>query len=57
MDVILKVYWGGKYIGTPISEIQDPAWLRWCVKNMKCLNHRYRQAMKDQIEKIVYQSA
>lgn len=57
MNAELKVYWGSKYIGTPISEVQDAAWLRWCIKNLTWLNANYRAEIKNQLERIIYQSA
>ncbi|WP_128545111.1 hypothetical protein [Larkinella soli] len=52
----LKIYWG-KYTGRRIGEVQDAGWLSWCYDNIRTLNSRYRQALKEQIERLRYQTA
>lgn len=45
-------YWGKKYKGEKISNIEDHKYLRWCLENMTTLNYKYITAIEMQLKKI-----
>ncbi len=45
-------YWGKKYKGVRIAEIEDHKYLRWCIENMTGLNYKYITAIEMRLKEI-----
>ena len=48
----IACYWGKKYKGEKIANIEDHKYLRWCLENMTSLNYKYITAIEMQLKKI-----